>query len=127
MVHDLEHAWKFFHNPDMHLAQREFFRVLADSQQSGCFNEYFRDPVFAAKFDYLSSDMNTHTMHASQFLRAILVEYHARREGATMPEDLSQNSQNAVAAVMISLFGEDWLAEVERRMMFPQKRSSYSN
>jgi hypothetical protein len=100
---------------------------LADALHSGCFNDYLRDPVFAAKFDYLSSDMNTHTMHASQFLRAILVEYHARREGVSAPEDLSKSSQNTVAAVMISLFGKDWLAEVERRMILPQKRSSYSN
>ncbi len=117
MVHDLEHAWKFFHDPGMHRQQREFFRALRKSFEAGRFDAYLRDPVFSAKFDYLSSDMNTHTMHASQFLRAILVEFHLRREGLQNPGRLSPAAREEVSALLAALLGADWLAEVERRMI----------
>jgi hypothetical protein len=119
MIHDLEHSWKFFHNPGMHRQQREFFRLLLAAFGSGLFESYLQDPVFSAKFDYLISDMNTHTMHAAQFLRAILVEFHLRRENMRHPDDLTRGARHEVADVMASLLGADWLAEVERRMIQP--------
>lgn len=117
MVHDLEHAWKFFHDPEMHRQQREFFRLLQGSLEAGRFEAYLNDPVFLAKFDYLSSDMNTHIMHASQFLRAILVEYHLRQADLQNPDDLPYPAKEAISGLMVDLLGEDWLAEVERRMI----------
>ncbi len=117
MVHDLEHAWKFFHDPAMHRQQREFFCLLATAQAEGRFDRYLHDPVFSAKFDYLTSDMNTHTMHASQFLRAILVEFHLRRENLNHPDQLTQTAKNEIFAVMVSLLGTDSLAQVERSMI----------
>jgi len=117
MVHDLEHAWKFFHDADMHRAQRAFFRQLAQMLAAGRFRDYLRDPLFAAKFDYLSSDMNTHTLHAAQFLRAILVEFHLRRAGLAAPDSLSDAARADIADVIAALFGTDWLEEVERRMI----------
>jgi hypothetical protein len=107
MIHDLEHAWKFFHEPDMHRQQREFFRLLLDAFSAGLFEPYFKDPVFSAKFDYLSSDMNTHTLHAAQFLRAILVEFHLRRENLHHPDDLTLASRTEVATLMASLLGAE--------------------
>ena len=117
MVHDLEHAWKFFHDTEMHRQQREFFRLLSAAKADGGFDAYLDDALFSVKFDYLISDMNTHTMHAAQFLRAILTEYHLRRENSAHPGDLTAAARHEVAAVMASLLGEDWLAEVERRMI----------
>ena len=117
MVHDLEHAWKFFHNPEMHLQQRDFFRLLFTALEYGSFDVYLSDPAFSAKFDYLISDMNTHTMHASQFLRAILVEFHLRREGLHHPNDLPCAAREEVAGLMASLLGDDWSGEVEKRMI----------
>ena len=117
MIHDLEHAFKFFHDPDMHQAQRALFRLLSEALAAGRFDAYLPDPVFAAKFDYLSSDMNTHTLHAAQFLRAILVEFHLRREGLSSPTKLSEAAREDVSSVMAGLLGADWLAEVERRMI----------
>ncbi len=117
MVHDLEHAWKFYHDPEMHREQREFFRLLCESSDAGRFDAYLPDSVFKAKFDYLSSDMNTHTMHASQFLRAILVEFHLRQEGLRDPGSLSLAAREAVSVLLADLLGADWQAEVERRMI----------
>jgi hypothetical protein len=119
MIHDLEHAWKFFHEPEMHRQQREFFGLLLDALSAGLFEPYFQDPVFSEKFDYLSSDMNTHTQHAAQFLRAMLVEFHLRRENARHPDNLTLASRTEVATVMASLLGADWSEEVARRMIRP--------
>lgn len=117
MVHDLEHAWKFYHDPAMFLQQRDFFRLLLVAEADGCFDAYLRDAVFSVKFDYLISDMNTHTLHAAQFLRAILVEFHLRRENLRHPGGLTMAARNGVCRVMVSLLGSEWLAEVERRMI----------
>ena len=117
MVHDLEHAWKFNHCPHMHRQQREFFRLLSEFLRRGRFDAYLVDPAFVAKFEYLSSDMNTHVMHASQFLRAILMEFHLREEGALRADELSAYARDDVSALLASLFGEEWSAEVERRMV----------
>ena len=119
LIHDLEHAWKFFHNPDMHRQQKEFFCCLLEARANGQFDTYLNDAVFSTKFDYLISDMNTHTMHASQFLRAILVEFHLRREVVHHPNDLSQMAKDEVSNRMIALLGMDWVAEVEKRMIQP--------
>jgi hypothetical protein len=117
MTHDLEHAWKFFHNPSMHRQQRDFFRLLSDFLENGRFDRYLNDPAFVVKFDYLSSDMNTHVMHASQFLRAILVEFHMRQESVRKPEELSRPARDEISALLVSLLGTQWLAEVESRMI----------
>ncbi len=117
MIHDLEHAWKFFHNPDMYRQQREFFSVLLVAHANGVFDAYLKDTIFSAKFDYLVSDMNTHTMHAAQFLRAILVEFHLRREDSRHPGDLAKTSKDDISGMMISLLGVDWGEEVEKRMI----------
>jgi hypothetical protein len=117
MIHDLEHAWKFFHEPGMHRQQREFFKLLLAALSAGLFEPYFHDPVFSAKFDYLSSDMNTHTLHAAQFLRAMLVEFHLRGENVHHPDHLTRAARNEVAAVMASLFGVNRSEDVLRRMV----------
>lgn len=121
MLHDLEHAWKFYHCPKMHLEQRGFFHTLLCALERGCFDGYLLDPVFAIKFDYLSSDMNTHIMHASQFLRAILMEFHLRKENVKNPEALSREAREEVSALLVGLLGADWVGEVERRMVQQNK------
>ena len=117
MVHDLEHAWKFYHDPGMFRQQRELFRLLLTAEAEGRFDAYLVDPVFSTKFDYLISDMNTHPLHAAHFLRAILVEFHLRRENLHHPDDLPKLARDDVAGLMVHLLGAEWLADVERRMI----------
>jgi hypothetical protein len=117
MVHDLEHAWKFYHDAQMHGQQKAFFALMQGALESDSFAEYLLDPVFAQKLDYLISDMNTHTMHASQFLRAILLERHMRLEGARDHQSLSAQARDCVRARLQELFGMAWAQAVEARMM----------
>jgi hypothetical protein len=100
MVHDLEHAFKFFHDPDLHEGQKGFLSQILTATKSGLLDGTMRDPVFVDKFNYLISDMNTHAMHSLQFLRAILIEHHLRAAGKPAWEVLPSHAQGEVEAIM---------------------------
>jgi hypothetical protein len=97
MVHDLEHGYKFFHDAALYEAQRTFFRNLSRVVSDGYFTAHCGDPVFAEKFRYLMSDMNTHPQHSGQYLRAILIEHYLTIEGRPLTGALSDESQRALA------------------------------
>lgn len=99
-VHDLEHAYKFFHDPALYAGQRAFFATVAAALAAGTFAVPMRDPVFVAKFQYLMSDMNTHPEHSRQYLRAILIEFYLRREGKPLDAPLSTEARTAVGEAM---------------------------
>lgn len=99
-VHDLEHAYKFFHSPTLRAGQCVFFTALEDAFDRGAFAPYFNDTEFVTRFHYLMSDMNTHPEHSRQYLRAILVEYHLRHERKGRREPLSAATERAIEEVM---------------------------
>jgi hypothetical protein len=107
LVHDLEHAYKFFHDPRLHAGQRRFFRKLLDAVEAGRFEPYRTDPVLAGQFDYLISDMNTHPVHGFRYLVAVLIEGVLRREGKGMREALSPEGEAELAGLIDSL-AADW-------------------
>lgn len=98
--HDLEHAFKFFELPALHAGQRALFAALETAFDRGVFAGYREDPTFARKFDYLISDMNTHPQHGRQYLRAILIEFHLRRDGKPPTAALALSAQRTIDAVM---------------------------
>ena len=99
-LHDLEHAYKFFHSPALHAGQRAFFTALDRAVDRGEFAPYSGDTEFSGRFHYLMSDMNTHPEHSRQFLRAILVEFYLHREGKQPEETLNPTSERAIANLM---------------------------
>lgn len=102
-VHDLEHAYKFFHSPALYDGQRDFFQNLLAAIEQNVFVPYFSELTFAQKFDYLMSDMNTHPEHSRMYLRAILIEFHLRRENklptAALSPEAAQQMDNVMRAV----------------------------
>ena len=62
MLHDLMHAERFFYSPKLYKAQVGFFRWLNDQALE----------ITGHEWDYLRSDMNTHPLHALQFLKHLL-------------------------------------------------------
>jgi len=62
MLHDLMHAERFFYSPELYKAQVGFFRWL----------EKQAFEISGPEWDYLRSDMNTHPLHALQFLKHLL-------------------------------------------------------
>jgi hypothetical protein len=107
LVHDLEHAYKFFHDPRLHWGQRRFFTLLLDAYGQGVFEPYRSDRVFADRFDYLMSDMNTHVVHSLRFLGAVLIECLLRREGKSPRDELSPRAEAEIAELMRGL-GRLW-------------------
>jgi len=103
MTHDLEHAYKLFHDARLHNLQRSFFAALQSAQQRDVFAPYARDAEFRTRFDYLISDMNTHPVHSVQYLRAILVEFHLRIEHGGANQALSPAAQRDVADTLCKL------------------------
>lgn len=99
-LHDLEHAWKFFHSPSLHAGQREFFGVLENAVDLAVFEPYLDDAEFVTRLHYLMSDMNTHPEHGRQYLRAILVEHHLRRERKTPSDTLSVAAEQDIRKTM---------------------------
>ena len=102
-LHDLEHAYKFFHSTELHAAQSAFFSVLERAIERGAFTPYLDDAGFVAKFHYLMSDMNTHPEHSRQYLRAILVEFYLRQERKTPAQALSPPEERAIADLMCAV------------------------
>jgi hypothetical protein len=96
LLHDLEHAYKYFHDGGLHSGQRALFALLQRALDQGLFEPYVREPVFADKLDYLLSDMNTHPVHGLQYLRAMLVDYFLQRDNRRPQEALSAQASHEI-------------------------------
>lgn len=103
LVHDLEHAWKFCNDPALYQVQCGFFSLFAEAVETDVFGPYLDDALFAAKFDYLISDMNTHPVHGLRFLHAVLIECLLRREGKTPADPLSPAAREEITALLQGL------------------------
>lgn len=96
LVHDLEHAYKFYYDVRLHAGQRRLFGLLLRAVLDGIFDRYQADPVFSEKFDYLISDMNTHAVHSLKYLSATLIETLLRREKKNPTDSLSSAATNEI-------------------------------
>lgn len=67
ILHDLEHAHKFFGEPKLAIGQRRFFSLLRNSFQS--WSQF--DLVFQEELNYALADMNSHPVHMLKYLKAI--------------------------------------------------------
>ncbi len=77
LMHDLEHAHKFFGDPDLFRAQVKFFNLLRESLPQ---LEHWRgDPLFEKDLNYLMSDMNSHPVHLFKYMKAIVLTAELRR------------------------------------------------
>lgn len=103
LVHDLEHGYKFFHDPEQLRAQREFFCAISNILQSGLLRRHLQEEIFAERFDYLISDMNTHPAHSLQYLRAILVEHGLRQEHKGSRDPLTTEAQAEINHIVTSV------------------------
>lgn len=72
VLHDLEHAERFFHSESNYYGQVGFYHHLQQSVASGFWQKLLDQPEFQKSFYYLMSDMNTHCVHMLKYLRANL-------------------------------------------------------
>lgn len=103
MLHDLEHASRFFQDATSHRMQRHFFRSMEAALSAGLFEDYLTDPVFSERMDYLISDMNTHPVHSIRFLHAILIEGLLRRRGLEPTQSLEASDRQTILKALKAL------------------------
>jgi len=84
LLHDLEHAHKFFADAEIHRGQVRFFRALQISLPA--FAQWEEDSTFVKDLDYLKSDMNSHPVHLVKFLKAIVLSAEIRRTQIRHPQ-----------------------------------------
>lgn len=80
LLHDLEHAHKFFGDRARFRGQVAFFRHMKEALNSGILNELTADERFAGELAYLISDMNSHPLHLFKYLKAITLDVFKRWE-----------------------------------------------
>lgn len=101
LLHDLEHAQKFFLATRTHQIQTEFFKSLLRGLKSGIFESLLReDSIFRAQFEYLMSDMNSHPEHLKKYLEAIHLNALLRRCGRGPSEELPSDELTIQSLVM---------------------------
>ena len=83
LLHDFEHAHKFFGDPESHRGQVHFFRRLKASLKLFA---RWEDGQFVRDLDYLKADMNSHPVHLIKYLKAIVLSAEMRRTGSRWPE-----------------------------------------
>lgn len=103
LQHDLEHVYQFYHSSRLHAMQRGLFFVLDKACAHNVFAQPLLDPVFATRFDYLISDMNTHPLHSLHYLRAQLVEHHLRAEYGGVNGPLSVRARSGIRNIFAAL------------------------
>ena len=111
LLHDLEHADKFFHNPESFKGQVRFFQLLLQSWEEGTWTELYCEPAFASDFDYVMSDMNSHPMHLLKYLKAIVLMHHLRANQLSMVDSLSEENQNNLDQFWKKLFSRWQMSE----------------
>ena len=72
VLHDLEHAERFFHSEVNYYGQVGFYHHLQGSVAAGFWQKLLLNKDFEKAFYYLMSDMNTHCAHMLKYLRANL-------------------------------------------------------
>jgi hypothetical protein len=77
LLHDLEHAHKFFGDPFTFRGQTGFFKFLKGILPR--FDHLQSDPLFVKDLDYLKSDMNSHPLHLFKYLKAIVLSAYLRK------------------------------------------------
>jgi hypothetical protein len=108
LLHDLEHAQKFFLGSGTHVGQTKFFQFISDLYNKNLFsNNLARDAIFAEQFNYLISDMNSHPEHLRKYLEAIHLNSLLRLRGLSSKDPLSDEdigAQNRIKDEFFSCF-----------------------
>ncbi len=77
LMHDLEHAHKFFGDQELFRGQVNFFNLLKSILPR--LQVWTSDPLFEKDLNYLMSDMNSHPVHLFKYLKAIVLTAELRK------------------------------------------------
>ncbi len=84
LLHDFEHAHKFFADSDSYRGQVRFFRGLRMALPA--LARWHGDMRFQQDVEYLMADMNSHPVHLIKFFKAVVLAAEIRRTGESHPD-----------------------------------------
>ncbi len=99
IIHDLEHIYQMFENPELTKAQIQFSKTLKDQIKNGTFDRILSNPKLKPEFDYIISDMNTHPSHTFETLKALLIK-HQLTENNLKKGQLSSEHEQTIASLL---------------------------
>ncbi len=73
-LHDIEHSYHFFKNENIQKGQIGFYKKIDSLVQRLAEEKFWREENFKKDFNYLISDMNSHCVHLTKTLHAILMK-----------------------------------------------------
>jgi hypothetical protein len=73
-LHDLEHAYKFYHNNQFYQGQVGFYKLLLQAMTENLFSEVMASNL-KDSFEYVISDMNSHPVHLMKCLKMIMLKF----------------------------------------------------
>lgn len=97
IIHDLEHIWQMFENPELTTQQIQFSKKLYELIVDGQFDPLVNDPKFSPEFNYIISDMNTHPAHTYATLKSLILRQKQQ------PQDILKH--------FVSFVPEDYLVQ----------------
>lgn len=75
-LHDIEHAFHFFKDESLRLGQIGFYKKMDSLIEKLARETFWQQTSFKKDFNYLISDMNSHCVHLTKTLHAILLKAH---------------------------------------------------
>jgi hypothetical protein len=95
VLHDLEHAYCFFHPSFDTVLQIEFYKKIFHNYHM--YEEMIKeDELFKRDLEYCISDMNSHPEHLISYLRATLINYFLRKGNKKDNERLTLGERNQI-------------------------------
>lgn len=127
ILHDLEHADRFFLEPQNHRGQLGFFKTLYQFVNHPQLQKMYKeDSVFQHEFDYLMADMNSYSVHMLQYMKAISLGYYLRQEGKTLKDILSDEGQQQYESFCLLLTKEWQMNESSSQAFFRMNTPTFN-
>lgn len=80
-IHDIEHAYKFFHDSSSYRSQVGFYLLCGPMIPKIQTFPFWNEAEFQKDFNYLISDMNSHSVHMIKTLHAIILKAFKKHYG----------------------------------------------
>lgn len=126
ILHDLQHAHAFFHEPAGMRMQKYLFSCIYNMYTAGFFLEFMHDAAFSKALNYLMSDMNTHFMHSLRFIVAHLIMYFLRRENKSGQDSLSATNRERILTLLEEFAHALQLSKTSAQALYGMTQSNWS-
>lgn len=119
-LHDIEHAYHFFKNDNLKKGQIGFYKSLDKIIEKIDTRPFWTDVNFQRDFNYLISDMNSHCVHLTKTLHAILLIAYKKSEQPSVKDNVEFQS------FWKNLFSDWKLTSLQQKSFFNVNLDSFT-